>query len=333
MRVINVPCFQSDINRCKLRHFLPAYKHGTDPLLSTQTHTFSTNEALNLHLGGTDRDLYFLSGNRSTFQFYYHQAGLAKPAGIAVSCAAAASHLSQSYCRERTQIFWTLLYQKKNQKNIMNLNERYKELRGKTEQSMGRLVVVQQAMNDRAAAGVDGGVVMTGGPVPVDEGENQQWPPPPPGLSPQVHSQAHGQARQAEAVRNQIPIVHRLAAPAAAATATAALRPGTPFSTPSAAAAASMMATPARVANPFTFTAPSYRQPIPQVTQVQQVQQQQQQYPGPSYSPGPRGRTDQARVLVTSRTLLMGRHSSCRHTAACGTNRSNSSREMARPDS
>jgi hypothetical protein len=51
-------------------------------------------------------------------------------------------------------------------KNIMNLKERYKELRGKTEQSMGRLLVVQQAMNDRAAAGVDGVVVLTGGPVP-----------------------------------------------------------------------------------------------------------------------------------------------------------------------
>jgi hypothetical protein len=75
----------------------------------------------------------------------------------------------------------------------MNLNERYKELRGKTEQSMGRLVVVHQAMNDRAAAGVDGGVVPIDGPVPV-EGENQQWPPPPPVLSPQVHGQAHGQA-------------------------------------------------------------------------------------------------------------------------------------------
>jgi hypothetical protein len=51
--------------------------------------------------------LYFLSGNRSTFQFYYHQAGLARPSGIAVSsAAAAASHLSQSYRRERTQI-WT----------------------------------------------------------------------------------------------------------------------------------------------------------------------------------------------------------------------------------
>jgi hypothetical protein len=38
-------------------------------------------------------------------RFYYHQAGLAKPAGISVSCAAAtASHLSQSYRRERTQI-------------------------------------------------------------------------------------------------------------------------------------------------------------------------------------------------------------------------------------
>jgi hypothetical protein len=54
-------------------------------------------------------------------------------------------------------------------------------------------VVVQQAMNDRAAAGVDG-VVPTGGPVPVNEGENQLWPPPPPGLPPQVHGQAHGQA-------------------------------------------------------------------------------------------------------------------------------------------
>jgi hypothetical protein len=38
-------------------------------------------------------------------RFYYHQAGLAKPAGISVSCAAAtASHLSQSYRRERSQI-------------------------------------------------------------------------------------------------------------------------------------------------------------------------------------------------------------------------------------
>jgi hypothetical protein len=60
---------------------------------------------------------------------------------------------------------------------------------------MGRLVVVQQAMNDRAAAGVDGVVVPTGGPVPVNMGENQLWPPPSPGLSPQVHGQAHGQAR------------------------------------------------------------------------------------------------------------------------------------------
>jgi hypothetical protein len=172
----------------------------------------------------------------------------------------------------------------------MNLNECYKELRGKT----GRLVVVQQAMSDRAAAGVDG--APTGGPVPVNEGENQ-WPPPPPGLaSPQVHSQPHGQARQAEAVRNQIPIIHRLATPAAAAT--EALRPGIPFPIPSAATATT--STPARAANPFRFTAPSYRQPIPQVAQVQQVQQQylglpqatqmqqvHKQYPGPSYGPGP----------------------------------------------
>jgi hypothetical protein len=178
----------------------------------------------------------------------------------------------------------------------MNLNERYKELRGKTEQSMGQLVVVQQAMSNRAAAGVDGAPTATGSPVPVNEGENQS-PPSPPGLaSPQVHIQPHGQARQAEAVRNQVPIFHRLAAPAAAAT--AAPRPGIPFPIPSAAMATT--STPARAANPFTFTAPSYRQPMPQVAQVQQVQQQYlgmpqatqmqqvyQQYPGPSYCPGP----------------------------------------------
>jgi hypothetical protein len=146
---------------------------------------------------------------------------------------------------------------------------------------MGRLVVLQQAMNNRAAAGVDGVVVPTDGPVPVDGGDDQQWPPPPPGLPPQVHGQAHGQA---EAIRNQIPIVHRLAAPAAAATATAALRPGISFLIPPAAATT---ATPARAANPFTFTAPSYRQPTPQGIQVHQVQQEQQQYPGSSYGPGP----------------------------------------------
>jgi hypothetical protein len=86
----------------------------------------------------------------------------------------------------------------------MDLNERYKALRGKTEQSMGQLVVVQKAINHRAAAGVDGGLVPTDGLVPVDGGNDQQWPPPPPGLPPQVHGQAHGEARQAEAVRNQI---------------------------------------------------------------------------------------------------------------------------------
>jgi hypothetical protein len=198
---------------------------------------------------------------------------------------------------------------------------------------MGRLVVVQQAMNDRAAAGVDGGVVPTGGPVPFNEGENQQWPPPPPGLSPQVHGQSNGQARQAEAVRNQIPIVHQLAAPAAAATATAALKPGTQFSTPSASAAAAATATPARVANPFKFTAPSYRQSTPQVTQVQQVQQQQQQYPGPSYGPGPAWPYGSGQGFGYQPTAPYGTHSSRRHTAACGTSRSNSSRETAAPDS
>jgi hypothetical protein len=152
----------------------------------------------------------------------------------------------------------------------MNLNDCYKELRGKTEQSMGQLVVVQQAMSDRTAAGVDGALTATGGPAPVNEGENQ-WPPPPAGLaSPQVHIQPHGQARQAEAVRNQVPILHRLAVPAAATTAVP--RPGVPFPTPSAATLTT--STPARAANPFTFTAPSYRQPMPQVAQAQQVQQQ-----------------------------------------------------------
>jgi hypothetical protein len=137
-----------------------------------------------------------------------------------------------------------------------SLNERYKELRGKTEQSMGRLVVVQQAMSDRAAAGVDGTPTATvaGDPAPV--GENQ-WPPPPPGLTlPQVHTQPHGQARQAEAVRHQIPILHRLATPSAAKTASP--RPGTPIPTPSAAMATTSVS--ARAANPFTFSAPGYRQ-------------------------------------------------------------------------
>jgi hypothetical protein len=86
----------------------------------------------------------------------------------------------------------------------MDLNELYKALRGKTEQSMGQLAVFQQAMNNRAAAGVDGGVVPTAdGIVPVaDGGDDRKWPPPPPGLPTQAHSQANGQARQAEAVRN-----------------------------------------------------------------------------------------------------------------------------------
>jgi hypothetical protein len=154
---------------------------------------------------------------------------------------------------------------------------------------MGWLAVVQQAMNDRAAAGLDGGVVPAADSVaPVaDGGDDQQWPPPPPGFLPQVH----GQARQAEAVRNQIPIIHCLATPAAAATAAMAIRPGNPAPVPPAAAATTA---PARVANPFTFTSPNYRQPIPQVPAQQQgfsrthqqAYQQQQQYPGPSYGPG-----------------------------------------------
>jgi hypothetical protein len=39
-----------------MRHFLPVYKNGTDPLLSPQTHILSKNVALNLHVVGADRD-------------------------------------------------------------------------------------------------------------------------------------------------------------------------------------------------------------------------------------------------------------------------------------
>jgi hypothetical protein len=69
MRDINVPCFQSDINRCKTRQFLPAYKLGTDPLLSAQTHILSKNEALNLHLGGADRDKKVRSNSVGKYQY------------------------------------------------------------------------------------------------------------------------------------------------------------------------------------------------------------------------------------------------------------------------
>jgi hypothetical protein len=155
---------------------------------------------------------------------------------------------------------------------------------------MGQLAVVQQAMNERVAAGVDGVVVPAAdGVAPIPDGsDDQQWPPPPPGFPPQVH----GQARQAEAVRDQIPIIHCLATPAAAATAAAAaIRPGNPALVPPAEA---VTTAPTRVANPFTFTSHNYSQPIPQVPALQQgfmlthqqAYQQQQQYPGPSYGPG-----------------------------------------------
>jgi hypothetical protein len=67
---------------------------------------------------------------------------------------------------------------------------------------MGRLGVLQQAMNNRAAAGGYGAPTATvaDDPAPVDE---SQWPPPQPGLVPsQVHIQPYGQARQVEAVRH-----------------------------------------------------------------------------------------------------------------------------------
>jgi hypothetical protein len=153
---------------------------------------------------------------------------------------------------------------------------------------LGRLVVVQQAMSNRAAAGVDGTPTATAADDPAPVGENQ-WPPPPPGLTlPQVHTQPHGQARQAEAVRHQIQILHRLATPSAATTASP--RPGTPILNPSAATATTLV--PARSANPFTFSAPGYRPQVAQAQQVhpqywQQATQPQMMYPGPWYGPGP----------------------------------------------
>jgi hypothetical protein len=204
---------------------------------------------------------------------------------------------------------------------------------------MGRLVVVQQAMSDRAAAGVDGAPTATGGPVPVNEGENQ-WPPPPPGLaSPQVHSQPHGQARQAEAVRNQIPMLHQLATPAAAAT--AALRPGILFPIPSAAAATT--STPARAANPFTFTARAtgsrcrrshrynrYSNTIWACRRPRRCNRYISSKQAHRTVQVPDGHTDQGRVLATSQTPQMARHNYHRPTAAGGIDRS---REMAAPGS
>jgi hypothetical protein len=216
-------------------------------------------------------------------------------------------------------------------KNIIDLKEQYKALHGKMEQSMGWLAVVQQAMNDRAAAGVGGGVVPTAdGVVPVvDGGNDQQWPTPSPGLPPQAHGQVHGQARQAEAVRNRIPIPiawerqqrqQRRRRPSGLGIPSLCpqlRRRGRPLQ-------------PGQLIHSHSrcqITGSRHRKPCRYIRYSSNSRIQAQHT-----DQAPRGHRDQARVLVTSQTPLTGRHSSCRHTAACGTSRSNSSRETA-PDS
>jgi hypothetical protein len=101
MRDINVPCFQSDINRCKTRQFLPAYKLGTDPLLSAQTHILSKNEALNLHLGGADRDKKVRSNSVRSRQLYYTRRLSVYPLAVAHCKAAAAAATPAAILRKK----------------------------------------------------------------------------------------------------------------------------------------------------------------------------------------------------------------------------------------
>jgi hypothetical protein len=147
--------------------------------------------------------------------------------------------------------------------------------------SMGRLDVVQGKID--------------GGQVEVDAGrqdhqhgghqDQQQWwtpippgtqaPPPPPVVLP-ANVQPHGQARQAAAVRQQAPVIHRWATLATGSTARQQVpgQMGNPngvrhrFPPGSATAAATE-----RPQNPFLYVAPHYR---PQ-------QQQQQHYIPPGY--------------------------------------------------
>jgi hypothetical protein len=196
---------------------------------------------------------------------------------------------------------------------------------------MGRLVVVQQAMNDRAAAGVDGSVVPTDGLVPVDCGDDQQWPPPPPRLPPQFHGQAHGQARQTGQGGEESNSYRTL--------------------TDSASSRSDGDGSPQAWNSPPYAPQRGQRRRQLQLGQLIHSRSRRRiigsqgrkacrytRYSSNSNIQAhhavqaPRGRTDQARVLVTSQTPLTGRHSSRRHTAACGTSRSNSSRETA-PDS
>jgi hypothetical protein len=144
--------------------------------------------------------------------------------------------------------------------------------------SMGRLDVVQGK--------IDGGQVevKAGHQDQSQRGgqQDQWWPPLPPGtqapppppvvLPPNV--QSHGQARQAAAVRQQAPVIHRLATPATGSTARqqAPVQMGNPtgvqhrFPPGMATAAANE-----RPQNPFSYVAPHYRP------------QQQQHYVPPGY--------------------------------------------------
>jgi hypothetical protein len=103
------------------------------------------------------------------------------------------------------------------QHHIMDLREKAAGMRARLLASMGRLSVVQGEI-DGGQAKVEAGhqdLPQRGG----QQDHQQWWPPLPPGtqapppppvvLPPNV--QPHGQARQAAAVRQQAPVIHRLA--------------------------------------------------------------------------------------------------------------------------
>jgi hypothetical protein len=91
----------------------------------------------------------------------------------------------------------------------MDLRKRAKTLRARVEAQMSQLVTVQQNLSDRAAMD----------PTVRTVNETQAWPPPPPPLysagqqqfPPRGHP--HGLAQRAAAMRHQLPIIHKLAAP------------------------------------------------------------------------------------------------------------------------
>jgi hypothetical protein len=107
----------------------------------------------------------------------------------------------------------------------MDLREKAAGMRTRLLASMGRLNVVQGE--------IDGGqLVVEAGqqdhPQRGGQQDQQQWwpplppgmqaPPPPPVVLP-TNVQPHGQARQAAAVRQQAPVIHRLATPTTGSTA------------------------------------------------------------------------------------------------------------------